>query len=245
MSDGELEALRARWDDLGRDDPFWAVLTDADKRGGTWDADEFFRTGREEIGTVLADVSRLGLEPGRGAALDFGCGLGRLVQALAGHFDEVTGVDIAASMIERAEALNAHGDRCRYVVNEQPDLRPFADGSFDFVYSCRVLQHMEPQLAKRYLTEFVRVLRPGGAAVFQVPSRTRSTPKGLLIRYGPPVIVNRLRKMEMHGIPPADVVAVLAGARAHVVDRAEDDSAGGNWESFRYTAVRSSPSTWA
>lgn len=38
-----------------------------------------------------------------------------------------------------------------------------------------VLQHMEPRYARAYIAEFLRVLRPGGVACFQVPA-TMSTP---------------------------------------------------------------------
>ena len=35
-----------------------------------------------------------------------------------------------------------------------------------------VLQHMEPRYAKAYVAEFLRVLRPGGVALFQLPSKS-------------------------------------------------------------------------
>ena len=34
-----------------------------------------------------------------------------------------------------------------------------------------VMQHMEPQLMKTYLREFIRILRPGGVAYFNVPEQ--------------------------------------------------------------------------
>ena len=107
----------------------------------------------------------------RGRALDFGCGVGRLTQALAEHFDSCDGVDLAASMIERARELNENGERVRFHHNDAPDLRLFGDGSFDFILSLIALQHMEPELMRGYLREFLRVLRPGGVAFFNVPER--------------------------------------------------------------------------
>ena len=47
-----------------------------------------------------------GLPRARALALDFGCGAGRLSRALAAHFEHVVGVDVSASMIETARALN-------------------------------------------------------------------------------------------------------------------------------------------
>jgi len=82
----------------------------------------------------------------------------------------VDGVDIAPSMVAAAERLNRHGESCRYHVNDSDSLAFLPDESFDFVYSVLVLQHMTPELARRYLAELVRVVRPDGLLVFQVPS---------------------------------------------------------------------------
>ena len=73
-------------------------------------------------------------------------------------------------MIELARELNRRGEQCRYVVNESDSLALFADSSFDFVYSNITLQHMAPELSRGYLGELVRVLRPRGLLVFQLPS---------------------------------------------------------------------------
>ena len=74
-------------------------------------------------------------------------------------------------MIERARELNENSERVRFHHNDAPDLRLFGDESFDFILSLIVLQHMEPELMQGYLREFVRVLRPGGVAFFNVPER--------------------------------------------------------------------------
>ena len=104
-----------------------------------------------------------------GRALDFGCGVGRLTRALADRFDTCDGVDVAASMVERARALNGDNERVRFHHNDAPDLQLFGDESFDFILALIVLQHMEPRLMRGYLREFLRVLRPGGVAYFNIP----------------------------------------------------------------------------
>jgi SAM-dependent methyltransferase len=101
-----------------------------------------------------------------GAALDFGCGVGRLTQPLAQRFASCVGVDISQQMIRNAESLNQYA-HCRYVAHSELRL-PFADESFSFIYSNIVLQHMPPHFSQRYLREFVRVLSPGGILVFGV-----------------------------------------------------------------------------
>jgi SAM-dependent methyltransferase len=167
----DLPALQRVWDRLGRDDPLWAVLTDARTKGGRWDAGAFFTTGVIEVDRILRRASEQNVEPDWTSALDFGCGVGRLTQALSRFFESTVGVDIAPSMIAEAERRNINGLPCRFVVNAQPDLRLFDDSSFDLVLSLLVLQHINPRYSKTYIGEFLRVLRPGGLAVFQIPSR--------------------------------------------------------------------------
>jgi len=164
-----LQHLQQTWNQLAKKDAMWAVLSGPFASTRKWDRDVFFRTGVDEIHAVFERLRILGM-PSPKRALDFGCGLGRLTQALATRFESVDGVDISTEMIRKARSFNRFGDRCRYHLNEKPDLSLFTDRTFDFVYSVITLQHMESSLAAQYIQEFVRVLRVGGVAVFQVPS---------------------------------------------------------------------------
>jgi SAM-dependent methyltransferase len=169
----ELAELESHWNVHGEVDPLWAILSQGDKRGNGWDVTDFFAAGVRQVDELFQRLDRLRIDHPSGPALDFGCGVGRLTQALLRHVDRCHGVDIAASMIQRAEAFNRHGDRARYVVNTRDDLNLFATDTFGLVYSSIVLQHMEPRYALGYIREFIRVLRPGGLAVFQLPGGLR------------------------------------------------------------------------
>ena len=99
----ELERLRSDWDALAKGDALWAILTDGNKAGGGWDVGEFFATGEIELATVMGYLGEVEcLLDADGAALDFGCGVGRLTQALARRFAASVGVDISEEMIRRA-----------------------------------------------------------------------------------------------------------------------------------------------
>ena len=80
-----VDDLEQNWDDLGRRDPMWAILTSPNKRKNRWDEDEFFATGVEVVAEVMAGLDGLGIVVSRRRALDFGCGVGRLTQALRGR----------------------------------------------------------------------------------------------------------------------------------------------------------------
>ena len=233
----KLRNQQIQWNQLGRTDPLWAILTEPGCQGGGWDEAAFFATGEREIAEVLARLDSLGMSPTRRRALDFGCGVGRLTQALAARFEEAVGVDLAASMIERAREYNRHGARCQYRVNEAEHLRIFPDASFDLVYSRITLQHIAPQFQRGYLRELLRVTQPGGALVFQLPAAYRSPWVGLrhrAYRWLARDILRRTSVMEMYGIPRAEVEALLTAAGAKIVAVDEDTIAGPEWLSYRY-----------
>jgi SAM-dependent methyltransferase len=172
-----LKKLQQNWEELAQADPLWAICSDPTKRGRKWDEREFFTTGEKEISTVLAYATTLELDLEYAApALDFGCGVGRLTRALAARFREVCGVDISRAMIGKARELNQHVPNCRFLLNEADNLSLFADSHFAFIYSSIVLQHVAPRLAQKYVTEFIRVLKPGGVVLFQVVDRFKASP---------------------------------------------------------------------
>lgn len=239
----KLRAQQARWDHLAREDPFWAILSDPGKRHGKWDPDQFFASGREEIAAAMRYAETLGLPAARARALDFGCGVGRLTQALAGWFNSVTGVDISAVMIGLARQYNRVGERCVYAHNAAADLRPFADHSFDFIYSRIVLQHMAPRQARGYVREFVRVLRPSGLALFQLPSRLRSPSAWSRLGYRMRHFLRRVvlrdpNLLEMYGVPHKVLLDDLRQCGARLADAHRDESADEEWESWRYAVTK-------
>ena len=220
--------IRQSWDQFGREDPFWAVLTNPDKKDGRWSEAEFFETGRHDIQAALQRITTLGIGLNFGKALDFGCGPGRLTQALAEHFQEVHGVDIAASMIAKAQQLDQHGERCIYHLNDRPDLQLFESDTFDLVYSWLVLQHMPKQLALGYIAEFARVTKPGGVMVFQIPDRRQQAQSGANVgQDNLPLEFWQAQEplMLMCETPYAEVVRVLEDGGARVMEVEEDSRA--------------------
>jgi SAM-dependent methyltransferase len=236
----ELKETQDHWDVLGRDDAMWAVLTDPGRKGG-WTREEFLATGREEIAETLALLERLGIQVPRRAALDFGCGAGRLTVALSEHFERAVGVDIAPSMVAHARR-NAGGRPCQFVLETDGSLGSLSDAAFDLVYTARVLQHMAPEHADRYLGEFLRVLAPEGVLVFQLPSMPARTVIGLGMRLAPVSVTNAVRRvvtrsagtMEMHGTSGADIRRIIEAGGGHIVHHERDSKAGRHWVSWTY-----------
>lgn len=245
-----LKALGWHWEQFARRDPLWAILAVPGKRGGKWDPADFFATGRAEVAGVLTYLDGLGVKVRRGNALDFGCGVGRLTQALAATFEHAVGIDISTTMVRLARRYNQHGRRCRYIANRREDLTCLGARRFDFIYTNVVLQHMEGRLALGYVGEFLRLLAPGGVCVFQLPFQALAWP-GASIRAieepiqlrGWPALLARLRGdrsreatvvIEMHAVPQEEVVALVEARGARVIDIVEDNAAGGGHRSARY-----------
>jgi SAM-dependent methyltransferase len=164
-----VDRLKSTWENLGKVDPLWAVLTDPERRHGGWQVDEFLATGVEPIAQVKAMLDEAGLSFGD-RVLDFGCGAGRLTNALATHAKEVVGVDIAQSMIDEANRINQYPERVGFVAYDGHRL-PFDDESFDGVVSLISIQHSPPAVQLASLVELQRVVRPGGVLALQIPFR--------------------------------------------------------------------------
>lgn len=165
------ERHRRDWEELAAVDPLWAILSDPQRRGGRWETEDFLATGEPEVAKLLNECEELGLPRGRERVLDFGCGVGRLARPFAARFSEYVGLDVAEGMVERARQVNAGVDGCTFVAGSLDQLET---GSFDLVYSNLVLQH-QPSLAvvERSLAGFLRVVRPEGLVVFQLPAALR------------------------------------------------------------------------
>jgi SAM-dependent methyltransferase len=243
----KLDDVRQTWDGLAATDPLWAVLAEPDKSGNRWRTDEFFETGRAEMQAVMDHVSGLGVEPGRQTAFDFGCGVGRLTQALAEHFEVVIAMDISAVMLARAREHNRHGNRCQYLLNERDDLAQLADASIDFIYSSRSLQHTPPRYIRTYLKEFLRVLKPSGILVFQLPSHYSTRGIGARLRgkireFIPTALLTLYRRLrhgrlppfDVFGIPQSQVTSILKDQGAQVIHVEQFDAGLDDWVSLRY-----------
>ncbi len=108
--------------------------------------------------------------------LDVGSGAGQIIRHLlqtAQPDAEIVGFDLSAEMLRRArERLDS--DRPFFVAADMMQM-PFRDNSFDCVTCGYVLEHIPDPLPG--LSEFARVLKPGGVALLLV---TEDSISGLL-----------------------------------------------------------------
>lgn len=97
--------------------------------------------------------------PCSGKALDVGCGNGKTTSSLIDLGFEVTGIDFSEKAVQ--SCINQYGNDAEFLVSSATDL-PFEDGTFDYITAVHVLEHLAGEELSMAVSEFRRVLRPGG-----------------------------------------------------------------------------------
>jgi tocopherol O-methyltransferase len=98
--------------------------------------------------------------------LDVGCGIGGSSLHLAKKFNaQATGITLSPVQASRANQRAAEaslGSSCQFLVANAQEM-PFADDSFDLVWSLESGEHMPDKT--KFLQECYRVLKPGGTLI--------------------------------------------------------------------------------
>lgn len=160
------------WERLGQEDAYFGVVShprfkNAHEQGPS--RDEFFESGERYIEDTLAKI-RLALAPvfAPKRALDFGCGVGRLVIPLAHHVDEVVGVDVSSGMLEEARRNCSREGLKNVTLLESDDQLSMVHGKFDFISSYIVLQHIPIKRGEKIVSLLTERLAPGGVGALHV-----------------------------------------------------------------------------
>jgi SAM-dependent methyltransferase len=156
VKDGAMRETDQDWTLIGEDEPFYGVLSQEKflRRNLTPEAlEEFWRSGVEEMDYLAGRIRRHFGDYRPAAALDFGCGVGRLTRAMAALAEEVVGLDIAPGML--AQARQHATANTRYV-------SALTDETFDWINSIIVFQHIPPARGYALFDDLLGRLRPGG-----------------------------------------------------------------------------------
>src|SRR5215216_2632659 len=105
-------------------------------------------------------VEELRLNPVGLKTLDIGCGGGILAEEFARLGCAVTGLDLSEPTLK---AARLHAQETGLSIDYRQgtaEALPFADGAFDVVYCCDVLEHVSKP--DKVIAESARVLKPGG-----------------------------------------------------------------------------------
>src|SRR3954470_15843781 len=99
-----LSSTDKQWEQWGKKNPYFGVLGVESSSLTEKEAFErFFESGRQHISEVLSLLQASGATfNNESCALDFGCGVGRLLLPLSEKFSHVSGIDISPAMLELA-----------------------------------------------------------------------------------------------------------------------------------------------
>jgi 2-polyprenyl-6-hydroxyphenyl methylase/3-demethylubiquinone-9 3-methyltransferase len=122
------------------------------------------------VGYSTSIIKRLGIDPKGKTALEVGSGGGILTEEICKMGFTTTGIDPAEQSIETASNhAKASGLSIKYDKGTGEHL-PYADNSFDSVFCCDVLEHVQD--LPKVISEISRVLKPGGVFFYDTLNRT-------------------------------------------------------------------------
>jgi SAM-dependent methyltransferase len=117
---------------------------------------------------------------GARSLLDFACGTGRILSVAEAHFDQTWGVDVSATMIERARARCPRSTLRLFDLTRAPSSPPLGR-RFDVIAAFRFFLNAEPALRREALAAIDGSLAEGGTLVANIHVNAHS-PMGLFYR---------------------------------------------------------------
>lgn len=175
------------WEALGRNDPYYGVLSHERFRKGNLDENylrEFFESGQEHIDFLL-DTIRSSVDPefSPNNVLDFGCGIGRCAIPLTRVCQSVVGVDVSDSMLQQARQICVEQSIPNLKLVKVDDALSVISGPFDFIHAFLVFQHIRPTRGIRIFSRLIQLLADQGVGAVQfVYHREESTPARIMGR---------------------------------------------------------------
>ena len=160
------------WENLAANDAYFAVSTFDKFRASNIDAagkEEFFQTGREHVERIWNEIAiGFGLELKPRRALDYGCGVGRVLLALAGKCEAVVGVDISPTMLDETRRNYESRGMANVTLQDAADFAKAETERYDLVHSYIVLQHIDPTIGNDLIRTMIERLEPGGVGMLHV-----------------------------------------------------------------------------
>lgn len=163
------------WERLGREDPYYGVLGhDRFRNASMTEArrHEFMESGEAMVAGIVATLEQhFGPLRSHHSALDFGCGVGRLLIPMARRFGHVTGVDISPGMVEEARR-NAGRENLKNIdfVHTVDELTK-SGVKFNLIISRIVLQHIPLDRGEAIISQLLGLLDTRGAGAIHVNLR--------------------------------------------------------------------------
>ncbi len=174
------------WERIGQTDPYFGVL-ESDELKGLRPAEDklsmFFSSGERDV-KILMEKIRSTVYPdfNPNIALDYGCGVGRVLIPLSRHCKKVVGVDISESMMTEARQNCDRFNVTNAEFIKADDTLSQVHDKVDFIHTHEVLQHIPVKRGMVVIESLLDHLDDGGVGYIQFPYRAVSGKVQELIR---------------------------------------------------------------
>lgn len=172
------------------------------KLRSTWEAGDFAEVATHVASTAEAFVNRLDMKPGM-KVLDVACGSGNLAIPAAAAGADVTGIDIAANLVEAAKRRAAEAGVNAKFEHGDAEALPYEDNTFDLVMT--MFGAMFAPRPDVVASELLRVCKPGGRIAM-----ANWTPEGF---------AGQMFKLSTKYIPPPDMPAPVQWGVPEIVQQ--------------------------
>ncbi|MBK1726577.1 sarcosine/dimethylglycine N-methyltransferase [Halorhodospira neutriphila] len=178
--DQAIETARQYYNSEDADNFYFHVWGGEDLHVGIYEDDEesIFDASRRTVQRMAAKLQGLGPDS---YVLDVGAGYGGSARYLAHTYGcRVVALNLSERENERGRQMNKEQgvDHLVEIVDGAFEDIPYADGTFDFVWSQDAILHSGDR--SRVMSEIARVLKPGGELVFTDPMQVDNCPEGVL-----------------------------------------------------------------
>lgn len=164
-----MSKIRDKWEFYGESDPYFAVVTIDKFKKENLDENtkaEFFKSGEDYFVKVWEIIERHFVKQFKPKkALDFGCGVGRLVIPLASRSEHVVGIDISEKMLEEARQNCTQQGITNTNFFQTNEFFSSENSGFDLIHSFIVLQHINPKIGENIVENLINKLKVGGVGV--------------------------------------------------------------------------------
>jgi SAM-dependent methyltransferase len=213
--------IKTTWEHLGTEKAHWSVLS-ADSflpEKLHESIESFWASGQAEVAQAIYILSQFGCgQFEQKVCAEFGCGVGRLTVSLAKIFKVVHAYDISRTHLAHAVARAREVGANNIEFHECASDYKFAIEPCDFFYSVIALQHSPPPVIATLIRSALKALKPGGIAMFQVPTYIA----GYSFDLNNWLTTDQTLVMEMHCVPQDAVMEIILTSGCRILSVRED-----------------------
>eukprot|EP01083_Nonionella_stella_P034005 93071_1 len=233
-----FEDVQHSWNDYGKHDPYWGVLTNDQYHLSNISAnvrEQFFLTGRDTIEhQVIPYLKQHNIILHGDNALDFGCGVCRISVQLARFFNTVYSVDISEHYLKECMKNAKHFKLNNIIPILNKGTIDLNGDTVDFIISLISIQHNPSEIQRLIIKQLLGLLNPNGVAYLHIPYGRNITSKKeeILALEEKERMIKRAKTeivMQVHYTPRVVIEQIIQDQNCELVGFFATSKLGGNW----------------